>query len=101
MLFNLNRKNANIFKTFYSELAGSLVKNLQKFPLKFNSEKTKMFYKKLKANIEKFELSCIMEGITDKLLRCLDVSKPPGMNEISSKFLKYGAVVLTKPTVIS
>ena len=47
MLFNLNKKkeNANIFKTFYSELAGSLVKKLLKPPLKFNSEKTKMFRK--------------------------------------------------------
>ena len=38
-----------------------------------------------------------MYYITDKLLLYLDVSKPPGINEISSKFLKYGAAVLTKP----
>ena len=59
-------KNANIFKTFYSELAVNLVKKLPKASLKFNSEKTKMFYKKLKPNIEKFELLCITEDITNK-----------------------------------
>ena len=79
MLFNLNKKNANIFKTFYSVLAANLVKKLPKPPLKFNSEKTKMFYKKPKPNIEKFELLCIMEDIADKYycialmsLRCLE-----------------------------
>ena len=56
-----------------------------------------MFYKKLKRNIEKFELLCITEDITNKLLRCLDVSKVPGMDEISFKFLKDGPEVLTKP----
>ena len=40
------KKNANIFKTFYSELAGNLVKKLPKPPLKFNTNKTMMFYKK-------------------------------------------------------
>ena len=52
-----------------------------------------MFYKKLKPIIEKFELLCITEDITNKLL---DASKAPGMGEISPKFLKDGAEVLTK-----
>ena len=96
MLFNLNKKNANIFKTFYSVLAANLVKKLPKPPLKFNSEKTKMFYKKLKPNVEKFKLLCITEDITNKL-RYLDVSKAPGMGEISSNFLKDCVEVLAKP----
>ena len=56
-----------------------------------------MFYKKLKPNIEKFELLCRTEDITNKLLRCVDVCKAPEMDEISSKFLKDGTEVLTKP----
>ena len=56
-----------------------------------------MLYKKLKPNIERFELLCITGDITNKLLRCLDVSKAPGMDEISPKLLKDGAEVLTKP----
>ena len=56
-----------------------------------------MFYKKLKPNIEKFKLLYITEAITNKLLRCLNISKAPGMDEIPSKFLKDGAEVLTKP----
>ena len=44
MQFEL-KKNANIFKSFYYELAGNLVKMLPKWPLKFNTDKTMMFYK--------------------------------------------------------
>ena len=73
-------KNANIFKTFYSELAENLVKKLLKPPLKFNTDKTMMFCKKLKPNLEKFELICIAEEAIKKLLCCVDVSKAPGMD---------------------
>ena len=44
MQFEL-KKNANILKTFYSELAGNLVKMLLKPRLKFNTDKTMTFYK--------------------------------------------------------
>ena len=91
------KKNANIFKTFYSELAGNLVKKLPKPPLKFNTDKTMMFYKKLKPNLEKFKLICITEETIKKLLCCLDVSEAPEMDEISPKLLKDGAEVLPKP----
>ena len=85
VLCNLNRKkkNANILNTFYSQLAGNLVKKLSKLPLKCNTDKTMMFYKKLKPNLEKFKLTCIMEETIQKLLCCLDVPKAPGMDEIS------------------
>ena len=91
------KKNANVFKTFYSELAGNLVKMLPKPPLKFDTFKTMMFYKKLNPNLEKFELVCITEQTIKKLLCCLDVSKAPGMDEISPRFLEDGAEVLAKP----
>ena len=56
-----SKKNANIFKKFYYELAGDLVKKLPEPPLKFNAKRTKMFYKKLKPNTENFELLYITE----------------------------------------
>ena len=96
MQFEL-KKNANILKTFYSELAGNLVKMLLKPPLKFNTDKTMTFYKKLNPNIGKFELVCITGETIKKLLCCLDVSKAPGIDEISPRFLKDGTEVLTKP----
>ena len=43
--FEPKKKNANIFKTFYSELAGNIVKKLPKPSLIFNNDKTIMFYK--------------------------------------------------------
>ena len=91
------KKNANIFKTFYSELAGTLVKKLPKPPLKLSTDKTMMFYKKLNPNLEKFELVYITEETIKKSFCCLDVSKAPDIDEISPRFLKDGAEVLAKP----
>ena len=39
------KKHGNIFKTFYSELAGNLVKKLPKPSLKFNTNKTDVLSK--------------------------------------------------------
>ena len=65
-------------------------------PLKFNTDKTMTFYKKLNPNLEKFELVCITEETNKKLLCCLDVPKEPAIDEISPRFLKDGAEVLAK-----
>ena len=73
------------------------MKMLPKPPLKFNTNKTMMFYKKVSPNLEKFELVFIAEGTIKKLLSCLDVLKAPGMDEISPRFLRDGAEVLAKP----
>ena len=73
------------------------MKMLPKLPLKFNTNKTMMFYKKVSPNLEKFELVFIAEGTIKKLLSCLDVLKAPGMDEISPRFLRDGAEVLAKP----
>ena len=100
MQFEL-KKNANILKTFHSELAGNLVKMLSKPPLKFNTDKTMTFHKKLNPNIGKFELICITGETIKKLLCCLDVSKAPGIDEISPRFLKDGTEVLAKPIKLS
>ena len=72
------------------------MKKLPKPPVKFNTDKTMMFYK-LKPNLEKFEHVCITEETIKKLLCCLDVSEAPGMDEISPRLLKDGAEVLAKP----
>ena len=78
-------------------MAWNLVKMLPKPPLKFSTNKTMMFYKKVSPNLEKFELVFIAEGTIKKLLSCLDVFKAPGMDEISPRFLRDGAEVLAKP----
>ena len=68
------------------ELARNLVKKLPKPPLKLNTDKTMMFYKKLKPNLEKFELVYITKETIKTLLCCLDVSKAPAMDEIPLGF---------------
>ena len=52
---NSNQKNTNIFKTFYSEFAGNLVKKFPKPPLKFNSDNI-MFYKKTKSKFKEIRI---------------------------------------------
>ena len=52
-------------------------------------------------NLEKscynFELCNVTLETIKKILACLDSSKTPGLEEISSKFLKDGAKVLALP----
>ena len=64
------------------------MKMLTKPLLKFNTDKTMMFYENLNPKLEKFELFCITEET---------IPIAPGMHEISARLLKDGAEVLAKP----
>ena len=76
----------------------NLVKKSSKPPLKFYTNITKKFHKTLKPKFEKVELLSIIEEGARKLLRCLDASKAPRLDKISSKFIKIGAELLVTPT---
>ena len=90
-------KNANIFKDFYSGLAGTLVKKLPVAPNKFNNNSTKQYYMNIEKKYHNLELcNATLESIK-QILACLDLSKVPGLYEISSTFLKYGTEVLPLP----
>ena len=88
-------KNANIFKDFYSDLAGSLVRKLPNAFNKFNNNSAKQYY----MNIEKscrhnFELCNAMLETIKYISACLDASTAPGLDGISAKLLKDGIEVL-------
>ena len=88
------KKNANIFKDFYSDLAGNLVRWSPVALNKFNNYSTKQYYIK---GFHNFELcNSILETIK-KILACPDTSKAPGLDGMSSKFLKDGSEVLALP----
>ena len=90
-------KNANIFKDFYSDVAGTLIRKLPVALNKLNNNSTKQYYMIIEKSCHNFELCNATLETIKKILACLDSSKAPGLDEISSKFLKDGAEVLALP----
>ena len=69
--------NANFFKRFYSELAGSVQEKLLRAPNKFTSQTTKNYYAKTSCNVSNdFESSKLSEEVIKKILLSLDTIKP-------------------------
>ena len=90
-------KNANILKDFYSDLAGKLVRKLSVALNKTNNNSAKQYYMNIEKSCHNFELCNATLETIKKILVCLDSSKAPGLDRISSKFLKDGAEVLALP----
>ena len=90
-------KNANICQDFYSDLVGNLVRKLSVALDKFNNNSTKQYYMNIEESCHDFKLCNATLGTMKKILDCLDVSKVPVLNRISSKFLRDGAEVLALP----
>ena len=89
--------NANVFKDFYSDLATTLVRKLPVALNKFNNNSTKQYYMNIEKSSHNFELCNATLETIEEILACLDSSKAPGLDEVSSKFLKDGAKVLVLP----
>ena len=90
-------KNANIFKDFYSDLAGKLVRKLPVTLNKFNDNSTKQYYMNIEKSCHNFKLCNVTLESIKKILACLVSSKAPGLDQISSKFLKNATEVLPLP----
>ena len=90
-------KKANIFKDFYSDLAGTLVRKLSVLLNKFTSNSTKKYYMNIEKSCHNFELCNTTLETIKKILACLDSSKVLGLDKISPKFLKDGAEILALP----
>ena len=90
-------KNANIFKDFYSDLAGTLARKLPVALNKFNNNSTKQYYMNIEKSCHNLELCNATLETIKKILAFLDSSKAPVLDEISSKFLKDSAEVLALP----
>ena len=87
-------KNANIFKDFYSDLAGSLVRKLPNAFNKFNNNSPKQYYMNIEKSCHNFELCNAMLETIKYISACLDASTAPGLDGISAKLLKDGIEVL-------
>ena len=90
-------KNENIFKYFYSDLAGKLVRKLPVALNKFKNNSTKQYYMNIEKSCRNFEICNATLETIKKILAFLDTSKALGLDEISSNFLKHGAEILALP----
>ena len=86
-------KNSNVFKDFYSNLAGNLVRKLPVALNKFNNNLMKQYYMNIGKSCLNLKLHSATLETIKKNLACLDASKAPGLDRIPSIFLD-GAEVL-------
>ena len=88
----------NSFKNLYANLALNLVNKLPHAPNKFDLDSVLAFYKRfLNTENQKFTFSPTSE---DEVLKLLKDNKPEnaaGIDNLSGRFLKDGAVVLALP----
>ena len=90
------KETSKIFKTFYENLAQSLVDKLPSAPNKYNTETTKAFYDNMNINNHfKFEEICADQIY--EVLKQTDASKASGIDKLSGIFIKDGAEVLAYP----
>ena len=93
-----DKKNVNIFKKNFCTLADNLLANSPSPSLKFGLHSVQQYYKKiLKYPNSKFKFNFVSEETVLKLLQNLDENKAAGLDNLSVKFLKDGAIVLATP----
>ena len=86
-----------IFLRILQDLAEKLVRKLPFALNKFNKNSTKQYYMNVQKSCHNFELCNATLETIKRILACLDSSKAPGLDGISSKFLKNGPDVLAVP----
>ena len=84
------------FKDDYSNLAGNLLKKLFKPPNKFILNTVFQRYKDI-IQSDSFNIATVSENAILTILKNSKVSKAAGLDNLSGRFLKDGAKVLTKP----
>ena len=93
-----SKTNAEIFKDFYSNLAGDLLKKLPSPTNKFGIEAVKKYYKNMNLEEKSFSFQPTKHVDILKLLEDIKISKSAGIDNLAGKFLKEGASVLASPT---
>ena len=89
--------NVGIFKDFYSNLAGNLVKQLPTATFKYGMDYVRDYYKNIDLPVWPFGLSHVHEKQIIDILEKFDTNKAAGIDGLSGIFLKDGAKILSKP----
>ena len=83
------------FRTSFANMAKTWLQNLPSLPKRYGIDSVKHFYKDLNITT-KFQLRPRTEDIVLKLLKNIDISNAAGIDHLSGRFLKDGAVIVTK-----
>ena len=90
--------NANTFKDFYCNLASDLVEKLPPPSNRFEITSVRNYYQNMLELLpSKFSFSNVTEDFVFKLLKEMNTDKAAGIDNLSGKFLKDGAVILAEP----
>ena len=90
-----DKKNANIFQNFFCTLADDLLANLSLPSLRFGLLLVRQYYEKVqKLPNSKFKFTFVSEETVLKLVKDMDENKVAGLDNLSGKSLKDGAIVL-------
>ena len=89
-------ETSGIFKTFYENLAQSLVDKLPTAPNKFNMDTTRDYYNQFNIsntlNLESIDSTMILDMLTKT-----NISKAPGIDTLSGTFIRDGAEIISGP----
>ena len=97
MSFN-DKINANTFKEFFCNLASFLIAKLPPPSNKFGLSSVRNYYQNILDLLpSKFKFSNVTEDFVLKLLKDNNIDKATGIDNISGKFLIYGADILATP----
>ena len=91
------KTNAGIFKDFFTNLAGNLVKNLPKPSNKFGMVSVKSYYDRFNLFGKKFSFSQITEDIIVNIMIKTNPAKAAGIDGLGGRFLKDGIPILASP----
>ena len=93
-----DKTNANTFKDFYCNLASDLVEKLPPPSNKFGITSVRNYYQNtIGLFTSKYNFSNVTEDVVLRLLNEMNTDKAAGIDNLSAKFLKDGAVILAKP----
>ena len=84
------------FRNYYSILAGNLVKMLPKPTNKYSTNSVMKYHEHMILS-DYFHLASVSENSILTILKATQVSKAAGIDNLSGRFLKDGAKVLSKP----
>ena len=91
------KKNANTFKNFYSNLTAELVNRLPTAKNIFGINSVKEYYSALNIPFDSFKLQLTNKEVVFKILNNVDPETACGLGEIPCRMLKDGAEILAEP----
>ena len=86
-----------IFKSYFSSLAGKLVSKLPPAPKVYCKRSTQSYYDKHYRNRKNFFFTECYDEQVKKILQNFNITKAAGIDSLNSRFLKDGAEILSTP----